>query len=302
MTTQTQNKSIPLDIHHHMLPSFYRQALRERGFDSQQIPSWTPGDSLAMMDHVGIQKALLSVASPGTWFGDDEAACTLSRSCNEYAAELTRERPDRFGALGSLPFPDLEGSIKELEYVLDRLKFDGVILLTNVSGQYIGDPEFETLLEELDRRKAMVLLHPNDLPSSDENAPLHAWTEYPVDVVRAFARLMLNDYMVVYPNIRWTLSHGGGALPFLADRVGKLHYVRGKQILWGRIFKDLFAKRNGGLDLAKSLSYDSVGTGHPAAQASLNQLVKTEQIYFGSDFPWNSSLTASANPSTPAAK
>ena len=287
-TSKTETKRPLVDVHHHIVPPRYLDALRQAGVDTTEFPEWDPDRSLEMMDRLGIGRALLSLSSPGTWLGDDHDARELARSCNEYVASLVRQHPDRFGALASIPFPDLEGAIAEVDFALDTLSLEGVILLSNVDGQYVGDPEFDTLTAELDRRRALVLLHPNDVPKDHEDAPLHRWAEYPVDVARAYTRLVYNDVLLRFPNIRWILAHAGGVVPFVAERVGRAHYAHGTKLRWWRIIRDLVTGRNGGLELAKSVSYDTAGTANPVVMTALRRLVEPERIRFGSNYPWDS--------------
>ena len=274
------------DVHHHMLPSFYLKALDLAGIGTNAFPSWTPGMSLQMMDRLGITKAILSISSPGVWFGNDAEARKLARSCNEYGAELVDRHPARFGALATLPFPDLEGAVEELAYALDTLQLNGVLLLTNVDGRYVGDPESEALMAELNRRKARVLLHPNHVPAEGENASLYSWAEYPLDVARVYLRLVYNDVFVRYPDIGWILAHAGGAVPFLAERLGKAYYAKEGGLRWWRIIRDLTARRNGGLELAKGVSYETAESADPVTLSALRRLVGPERILFGSNFPW----------------
>jgi len=284
------NESGRIDVHHHMVPSFYLETLARVGVDTSGFPPWTPERSLAMVDRLGITKAILSLSPPGVWFGHDADARELARSCNEYAAELVEKHPARFGALAILPFPDPEGAEEELAYALDTLQLNGVLLLTNVDGRYVGDPESETLMAELNRRKARVLLHPNHVAAEDENASLYSWAEYPLDVARAYLRLVYNDVFVHYPDIEWILAHAGGAVPFLAERLGKAHYAKDGGLRWWRIIRDLTAKRNGGLELAKGVSYETAGFENPVVLTALRRLVDPEQILFGSNFPWDSEV------------
>ncbi len=297
MISQTINPTelALIDVHHHMVPPGYLAALEQAGMTTARFPSWSPEQSLAMMDRLNIDKAILSLSSPGVWLGNDAEARVLARSCNAYAASLVKQHPARFGALAALPFPDLEGALDELAYALDTLHLDGVILLSNVEGRYVGDPEFDTLMAELNRREALVLLHPNEVPASDENAALHGWAEYPLDLTRAYVRLVHNDVLVRYPDIRWILAHAGGVVPFVAERVGKAHYANGKKLRWGRIMKDMIAGRNGGLVLAQGMSYDTAGAANPVTLAALRRLVMPERIHFGSNFPWDAEAVAEAS-------
>jgi len=290
MNTQAteSNKPTLLDVHHHMIPPMYLRALAEKGMDTGGIPEWTPEGALRIMDRLGIGKALLSISPPGVWLGDDEEARKLARSCNEYGASLAKEYPDRFGVLAALPFPDLPGAVAEAVYALDTLTVDGVILFSNVQGKYVGDPEYDPLIAELARRKTLVLLHPNAVPEDEENSPLYPWAEYPIDVARAWARMILNDTLVRYPDVRWILGYAGGVVPFMADRLGRAHYAKTNGLRWGRIAKDLVRRRNGGLELAKGVSYDTVGATNAVTLSSLRQVAEHSRIRFGSNLPWES--------------
>jgi predicted TIM-barrel fold metal-dependent hydrolase len=278
-----------------MVPPVYLEALVKEGLDTKRLKEWTPERSLQLMARVGVGKALLSLSPPGVWLGNDEEARTLARSCNEYGGSLAGKHPDRFGVLAALPFPDLAGAKTEVAYALDTLKLDGVILFSNVHGKYVGDPEFDPLMAALEERQALVLLHPSQVPDDEENAALYPWAEYPIDVARAWARMILNDTLVRYSGIRWILGHAGGVVPFMADRLGKAHYAKIKGLRWGRILKDLIRNRNGGLQLAKQVAYDTVGAANPVSYVALRQLVGPDQIRFGSNFPWDSEESVEAS-------
>jgi len=284
-----------VDVHHHVVPPEYPEALARLGFDPSALPSWKPGESLRIMDRLGIGRAVLSLSSPGVWFGDPEDARRLARTCNEYLAGLRKEHPDRFGGLAVLPLPDLEGARQELEHALDSLGLDGVILFSNVEGRYVGDPDLDALMADLHERKATVLLHPNDLPDTDDNAPLYPWAEYPIDLARAWSRLVYHGILVRFPGIRWILTHAGGVVPFMAERLGKVHYLKNEKPRWGRIILDLARKRDGGLELAKAVNYDTVGAANPVTLAALRRVVGPDDIRFGSNFPFDSERNVEAS-------
>jgi aminocarboxymuconate-semialdehyde decarboxylase len=182
-----------------------------------------------------------------------------------------------------------------LAYALDALDLAGVILFTNVGSRYVGDPEFDPLMAELDRRKTSVLLHPNSVPEGHENAPLYPWAEYPIDLARAYARLVYNDTLVRYSHIQWVLSHAGGVVPFHAERLGRAYYAKEGGIRWGRVLRDLPFKRHRGLELAKGVSYDTAGAANPVTLSSLRSLVGSDRILFGSNFPWDSEPSIEAS-------
>jgi predicted TIM-barrel fold metal-dependent hydrolase len=146
-----------IDVHHHFAPPFYVAETRDV---VAALVQWTVEKSLAEMDRYGVATAILSISTPGIWFGDVQAARTTARKCNEYAAQLIRDHPGRFGLFAAIPLPDTEGSLQEIAYALDVLKADGLGLLTSYGDKWPGDPVFHPVLEELNRRKAIVYIHP----------------------------------------------------------------------------------------------------------------------------------------------
>src|SRR5262245_47259069 len=152
-----------IDTHNHAMLPDYVTALGKIGVTDAggvPFPHWDAQSDLALMDRHGIAAAVLSVSAPGVFFDDVGLARRLARACNEALAETWRAHPARFGALAALPLPDVEAALAELAYALDVLKLDGVCLLTNVGGRYLGDPLFDPLMAELDRRRVTVFAHP----------------------------------------------------------------------------------------------------------------------------------------------
>ncbi len=149
-----------VDIHHHMLPDFFWRATNEGDHPVGGIapPPWSRASTLSFLDDAGIDVAVTSVSTPGVHTGDDTAARVLARRCNELAAEMIRDRPDRFGGFACLPLPDVDGALAELAYALDDLRLDGVVLFSNARGTYLGDPRFAALFDELQRRRAVVFV------------------------------------------------------------------------------------------------------------------------------------------------
>jgi hypothetical protein len=145
-----------VDIHHHMLPDFFWQATNEGDHPVGGIapPPWSRASTLSFLDDAGIDVAITSISTPGVHTGDDAAARVLARRCNELAAGMIRDRPDRFGGFACLPLPDVDGALAELAYALDDLRLDGVLLFSNARGTYLGNPRFTPLFDELQRRRA----------------------------------------------------------------------------------------------------------------------------------------------------
>ena len=211
-----------VDIHHHMLPDFFWRATNEgdHPVDGIAPPPWSRASALSFLDNAGIDVAVTSVSTPGVHTGDDAAARVLARRCNELAAEMIRDRPDRFGGFACLPLPDVDGALAELGYALDDLQLDGVVLFSNARGRYLGDPRFTPLFDELQRRAALVFVHPN--PSPDPSA--HALglpdslIDFTADTTRAIAQLHYSNTFARTPDVKYVFSHAGGTVPYLAGR------------------------------------------------------------------------------------
>src|SRR5208282_4146085 len=125
---------------------------------SIEAPHWSVEATLAMMDRTGIATGMLSVSSPGVHFGNDKNARLLARSVNEFAARMIGDHRGRFGGFASLPLPDVDGALAEIAYALDTLKLDGVVMLTNFNGVYLGDKRLDPVFDELNRRGAVVFI------------------------------------------------------------------------------------------------------------------------------------------------
>ena len=272
-----------VDVHHHVIPTPYASELRRlevREVAGRELPEWSPELSLGVMDRHGIEMALLSVSAPGVHFGDDAEASALARRCNESSAEIVGANPARFGFFASVPLPDVDGALEAATYALDALGADGVVLLSSCSdGSYLGDAKFDDLLAELDRRAAVVFVHPSIPAVASHIAvdiPIFAM-EFTFDTTRAAFNLAYTGALERYPNIRFILAHAGGTVPYLVARF---------DLLW---FQDPeLAERapKGGSTYMRSLFYDTALSANPHALRSLAELVGPDRILFGSDYPF----------------
>jgi hypothetical protein len=173
------------------------------------------------MDQAGIDRAILSMSSPGVHFGNDAAARVLAREVNEAGAWISQQYPDRFGQFAALPLPDADGALVEIAYALDDLGADGVILLSNSGGRYLGDSHLSPVLAELDQRRAVILLHPtscvgHEHVSCGRPRPM---IEFLFDTARTVVDFILSGAAERFPNLQLIVPHAGGVLPLLADRV-----------------------------------------------------------------------------------
>jgi len=277
-----------IDIHHHYYsPELLAvmnawQAKHNLPPLGGPIGGWTPEKTLAEMDATGIQTAILSVASMhGLWFeADPKTVPALARSCNDYVAKLMRDHPGRFGMFATLPMPDVNASLLEVKYAFDTLHADGIGVPTSWGDRWPGDAAFDPLWAELNRRKAMVVFHPYapNCCGGLQSGINESYLEYPYDTARTFMSLLFGGTLVKYRDVRWTLCHGGGALPYLAGRINSLA-INSREKL------DVIAPNGIDYEL-KRLYYDTANATYAPTMAALIKYVPVSQIMFGTDYPY----------------
>jgi len=270
-----------IDIHHHYLPPSFVEALARAGHPAAAQAkglAWSPERSLAMMDEAGIETAMVSLSLPGASFASAADPATLAREANEYAARMIADYPRRFGGFASLPVLNQQAALAEVEYALDRLELDGVLLLSNARGRYLGDAEFDPLLAELNRRRAIVFLHPNRAPGPGFND----FVEFPHEVTRALASLTEAGAIERYGRIRYILAYGGGTIPFIAARVT----VVGMDV-FGSFLKTMIRYLQRARTMQR-MSYDLTASTDPFAWRALSGHTKPSRILMGSNYPWTS--------------
>ena len=270
-----------IDVHHHLLPDFFKAAQTAGGFPGtayRPFPEWSPERSLGLMDRQGIASAILSFTAPGIWFGDIAATRETARRCNDCLAEMKAAHPGRFGGFAMLPLPDVDASLAELGRSLDELGLDGMVHLTQVDGRYPGHADYRPVYEELNRRGAVVFLHPTYAPASEEKDYLvpRPIVDYPGETGRAVAHLLFTGALADFPRIRFIAPHAGGTLPFLAHRIG--------------LFDDLTPHREkypeGARHYLERLWYDTALSGDPAVLDALRALARPDRLLFGTDYPY----------------
>lgn len=272
-----------IDVHFHAVPAFFREATEAAGRRpaiSAGLPAWSPELAIAVMDRHGIATAVTSISQPGVHFGDDVAARTLARRCNEDAASCIARFPGRFGAFAILPLPDVEGACEELAYALDVLRLDGVVLFASYGERFLGDPAFDPVLAALDARGCAVFVHPALHPSiASLRLDLPAFAiEYPFDTTRAATNLIVRGALDRFPRIRFILAHAGGTLPYLAFRLAMSPSIDPKRL--GHLTAgDVLAK-------LRHFWYDTALSAAPSSLAALLQVADPSRILFGSDWPY----------------
>ena len=273
--------SLTVDLHHHVIPEFYWDATNEDGNAAGGInpPRWSLDGAIAYLDEAGIDVAVPSISTPGVHLGDDTAARTLARRVNDYLADLKRRRPDRFGGFAALPLPDVEGSLEQIEYAFDVLELDGVSVMTNAGGGYLGDSRFDLVFSELQRRAAVVFVHP--IASPDPIAHTlglpDTLLDYPVDTSRAIAKLHYSNTFARTPDIKYVFVHAGGAIPYLASRFA---IVDEMDVIPGARERGTFA------DALPRLYWDTASAFSDPVLHLLRSVTGLGNVVFGSDYPY----------------
>jgi predicted TIM-barrel fold metal-dependent hydrolase len=259
-----------IDTHQHIVPPDYAQWLRGRGIrpGGVDIPDWSEGAAVEFMDAHGIGTGILSLSTPGVHFGDDDEAARWAREINEYCAGLRR---DRFGFFATLPLPDVDGAIKEAAHALDTLNADGVVLLANYEGRYLGDETFVPLLEFLHERGAVVFVHPGELPAAPVPGVPSFTADFLLDTTRTALSLILSRAMERFAGIRFILGHAGGFVPYIAYRI---------------LLTMVKEQMTPSLEVLKRFYYDIALSATPAALPSLLEVAGPERVTYGSDFPF----------------
>ena len=270
-----------IDVHHHFMSQAYLDAVGvERAASpgsAGHVEPWSAQQSLEFMDMAGIDAAVLSVSAPGIDMGPPLATASLARACNEAQARMVRDHPRRFGSLAILPLPDIELSLGEIEHAFGVLGADGVVMMSNYGGEYIGSSKFWPVFEELNRRKAVAFFHPV-APDGYRGFPGVSLStmEFPFDTTRAILSMLYHGTPAKFPKVKMVFSHAGGAMPYLAGRTAVLSQRNKEFKLSGD--KLMPAMSNFHYDVTQSLSSPTF--------AALRALVPLEHLLFGSDCPF----------------
>jgi len=289
---QTGPASRIIDCHHHFVsPAFLKALTAKQGHKTPGFTSYfplglwrnyTPARDIELMDQQGVTTAMISVTSPGVYFGDREEARGLAREMNEYGARMAADYKNRFGLFALLPLPLIEESLREIEYAFDTLKADGVGILTSYGNHWLGDPMFQPVFEELNRRGAIVYTHPIDAPCCQDLWPdVNPTTlEFPTDTARSILSLLVNNAAARYANVRFIFSHGGGTMPAVIGRLG----IGGADTLNSVLSRP--ADPNSRLFQLRRFYYDTAMSTNIVQMQALKTIAGVSQIVFGTDYPF----------------
>jgi predicted TIM-barrel fold metal-dependent hydrolase len=268
-----------IDVHHHFVPPQYLEEAPPPARDMLGRYGWTAQKSLEEMDQNGVDVALLSFPMPFLWFPGVDQGRRLARMCNDYCADVVQQHPRRFGLLATLPpLKDTEGCLQEIAYAYGSINSDGVTVRTNYSGLYLGDASFNPVWNELNRRKAVVFVHPANAAccmSVNDSLPA-GYDEWPFDTARTVMSLLANEAHAKWPNIRFVFAHGGGVLPMIADRINN----------FGRPGPNGGPPINDAHEFIRTLYFDVANAVNPPALAATRAMTDPTHLLFGTDFPF----------------
>jgi predicted TIM-barrel fold metal-dependent hydrolase len=281
-----------IDCHHHFVsPAFLKALTAKQGHKTPGFTSYfplglwqnySPARDIELMDKQGVATAMLSVTSPGVYFGDRDEARSLAREMNEYGAKMAADNKGRFGLFALLPLPLIDESLREIEYAFDTLKADGVGILTSYGNHWLGDAMFQPVLDELNRRKAVVYTHPIDAPCCQDLWPdINPTTlEFPTDTARTILSLLTSNAATRHADVRFIFSHGGGTMPAVIGRLG----IGGADTLNGVLSRP--ADPNSRLYQLRRFYYDTAMSTNVVQMQALKTIAGVSQIVFGTDYPF----------------
>jgi predicted TIM-barrel fold metal-dependent hydrolase len=261
-----------IDTHTHFsIPRLYDLATA-KGVNQATLKDWTPAKMLQQMEEGRVQTSIMSISDPGVHFGDNAAARALARECNEFAARVVRDNPTRFGFFAVLPLPDVDGALAEAAYALDTLKADGIGVLSSYEGKYLGNPAFAPLMDELNRRKAVVYCHPFCAACGAQTTLTDAQNrgvEFVFDTTRTILSLLQTATVARCPDINFIWSHGGGTVPYITSRL----QGAGPKLPKGVTYE------------LQRMYYDTAQAFNPYTLPSFKKFIPVSQILFGTDYP-----------------
>jgi len=277
-----------IDVHHHLVPPDYAKLLHDKGIQPGGIPlpEWSAAIAGKVLRANGVETAILSVSTPGVWFGDVPEARRWARRVNEHAAAIMESDPRQWGFFATLTLPDVDGAIAEATYALDTLRADGIVLLANNAGTYLGDPVFDRLLAFLHERRVVVFVHPGELPADPVPGIPTFTADFLLDTTRTAISLVLSGAMERYDGIRFILAHAGGFVPYISHRI-LLTMLKDepKWKLAGLAMdrKRAVAKR---MEVFRRFYYDTALSSTSATFPSLLAVADPAHVLYGSDFPF----------------
>jgi predicted TIM-barrel fold metal-dependent hydrolase len=287
-----------IDVHHHFTPDVYLRFLKEhmRAPGAAAAVPWVLQQDLADMDASGTQTAILTITTPGFVFAERDTIRRVVRECNDAAAKICTDHPGRFGSFAAIMPTDPEGALPEIAYALDTLKADGICLFTNYGDRWLGHASFVPVYEELNRRRAVVYVHPitaNCCGALQLSVPNEgAMIEFGTDTTRTIADLIFSGMTTKFPDIVWIFSHAGGTMPFLIERFlqGAAAEIVPGITTKGMAYAPPANVPKGVLFELRKMMYDTAQVSNPVALGALRKVVPVSQIVYGTDYWYRTSV------------
>lgn len=283
MAFSTHVAMAQIDVHCHMIPDSYLEAVKAHGMEMDEglpIPAWDADAHLKFMDQAGIQTSVLTMPAPQPFFGDGAESAAICRKFNQEAAALKALYPGRFLFCAALPLPDVDRALEEAKYALEVLGADGIKLASNSYGQYLGDPELEPLMAYLNERKAVIITHPHKPSAVNDKlitaVPLASY-EYLAETTRAILNMVSHDVLVRYPDLKVVVPHCGAFLPNALPRF--------KSLLPAMVAQDYMKQVDVDANIAR-LYFDLAGAATDDVIESLLTITTPNHILYGSDYPY----------------
>jgi 6-methylsalicylate decarboxylase len=279
-----------IDLHRHYFPAAFLDAQRQSALRQSRpaalgaaLEGWSKARTIEAMDRYGIATGILSISTLGPWFGDIEESKRLARECNDYAAEMMRDHPDRFGLFAALPLPDPDAALREIDYAFDTLHADGVAIMTSYATTagttWPGDASLAPVFAELNRRKALAFFHLGRVSSGNVVSGVpDVMAETPHEMTRAIMSLLFNGTLSRNPDIRFIFTNAGGTVPMLSGRIAAATKRLGAEF-------DRLVPKGSEYEL-KRLFYEVSNATSPASLAAVAAFVPPSQIVFGTDYPF----------------
>lgn len=281
-----------VDVHSHIIVPEYVEVLKAHGAELEEtfpLPAWSAKQHVAFMDRVGIRTAVITMPAPQPYYDNAEESIRCIRRINEISAEIKRQYSGRFKFCAALPLPDVNAAIREAVYALDTLKADGIKLATNSRGQYLGDEALDPLMEILNERSAVIILHPHrPTPYSEKvvtTTPL-AMYEYPAETTRAVVNMLARNVLVRYSNLKVVVPHCGSFLPLALPRM--------KSILSAMVKQGYMQPIDWEANLSR-LYFDLAGNPTKEVLHALLTITAPEHLLYGSDYPYLPDAVLQAN-------
>jgi predicted TIM-barrel fold metal-dependent hydrolase len=264
-----------IDVQFHFSPPFYTQMVKQT--TEPATDRWSVEAALAYMDANDIAAGILSVSTPGVNFLPKIASTLVARQLNEAAVAVVNGHPDRFGTFATLPMLDVDATLQEIAYCLDTLEMDGVCMMSNVQGLYLGDQSFDPIFDELNRRKAVVFIHPTD-PADFGQLNMAPVVEWPFDTCRAAIDLIYSGTIRRCPDIRFILAHAGGALPAVATRIEEMAAI------YSSVKPPV--KLDEAVNQIAAFYYDLAIAAHENTIGALRAISSLDHVLFACDWPF----------------